>query len=144
MYICDYVTCCFIVNIFNYLFFVFIADATKKLHSHVEITITQTRLEGWPPLVDGIKVRLTCTAVFNKDNSVVDMWWTGVGVQKSVWVQQTKIMKQKYRYQKELHFRPWLELHAGKYTCHLAMRAADKHIHEVNKTIEVKGKFFIF
>ena len=122
------------------MYFAFTADATKKLHSHVEIKITQTRFEGWP-LVDGIKMRLTCSAVFNRNNFVVDMWWTGVGLQKSLWVQQTKIMKQNYRYQKDLLFRPWLELHAGKYTCHLVMRAADKHTHEVNKTIEVKGKF---
>ena len=90
-------------------------------------------------MLDGIKMRLTCSAVFIRNDFVVDMWWTGVGLQKSLWVQQAKIIKQKYSYQRDLFFSPWLELNAGMYTCHLAMRGTDKHTQVVNKTIEVKG-----
>ena len=86
-----------------------------------------------------------CIAAFDKQfnlaYSIVDMHWTG---KKSLWIYHPAIIKQEDRYQRELHFRPWLELNAGEYTCHVVIRTADNHIHVINKTIEVKSKHIIF
>ena len=139
-YICTFMHVTSIALTFNLS--VFSADAIKNFYPYVQIKIFRSR--GWSPLVDGIAVQFTCVATvdrrFNLAIFVVDMYWTGIGLQKSLWVQQFETKKQKNNCKRNLLFRPWLELHAGKYTCHLVMRVADKHIYIVNKTIEVKGK----
>ena len=115
--------------------------ASNKIDSHVEIEITQT---FGTKLVDGMELSLLCIAAFDKQfnltYSIVDMHWTG---KKSLWIYHPAIIKQEDRYQRELHFRPWLDLNAGEYTCHVVIRAADNHIHVINKTVEVKSKCII-
>ena len=116
--------------------------ASNKIHSHVEIEITQS---FETKLVDGMELSLMCIAEFDKQfnltYSIVDMHWTG---KKSLWIYHPAIIKQEDRYQRELHFRPWLELNAGEYTCHVVIKSADNHIYVINKTIEVKSKYIIF
>ena len=92
-------------------------------------------------MVDGIGLFLKCLAEFdsqlNLTYSFVDMYWTG---KKTLWTQQKDVIIQKVRYQRELRFKPWLDLNAGEYTCHVVIRAADNCIHTISKTIEVKSK----
>ena len=125
-------------NIFSYFCFDFTIGSINNIHSHVEIEVTQS---FGTKLVDGMELSLMCIVTFdmqiNLTYSIVDIYWTG---KKSLWTYHTAIMKQKNRYQRELHFRPWLELNAGEYTCHVVIKAADNHIYVINKTIEVKSK----
>ena len=129
-------------NMFSYFCFVITIDVTNKIHTHVEMEITQSFRTK---LVDGLELSLMCIAAFdgqfNLTYSIVDMHWTG---KNSLWTNHATVIKQKDRYQRELHFRPWLELNAGEYTCHVVIRTADNHIHVINKTIEVKSKYIIF
>ena len=128
------------VIIIRYFLF-FIVGVINKTQSHVEIEITQS---FGTKLVDGMELSLMCIAVFDKQfnltYSIVDMHWTG---KKSLWIYHPATIKQEDRYQRELHFRPWLDLNAGEYTCHVVIKSADNHIHVINKTIEVKSKFMI-
>jgi len=64
---------------------------------------------------------LTCTAsVINGTN--VDMRWSGKGLKQSLWVKQLQVTTQRNHIARELCFRPWLDLHAGKYTCYVDVK----------------------
>ena len=68
------------------------------------------------------------------------MYWTG---KNNLWTQQKGVIKWKDRCERELHFKPWLDLNAGEYTCHEVIKAADNCIYVINKTVEVKSKYSI-
>ena len=128
MYVC-FSNLCIFVGAFNIL------------HSQVHLNITQ--LIPWPPLVDGITMKLTCTALIDSNYSVtrfIDMQWTGLGLHKSLWVKQLEIKKRQYGFERTLYFDPWLDSHAGVYTCRLIMKNKDNDTFVIDKTKEVKGK----
>ena len=93
-------------------------------------------------MVDGIGLFVRCIVEFdsqlNLTYSFVDIYWTG---KKTLWMQQKDVIKQKDTYERELRFKPWLDLNAGEYTCHVVIRATDNQIHVINKSIEVKSKY---
>ena len=106
------------------------------MHPDVEMNITQSI--PWPPLVDAINMKLTCIAERKYDFiEFVAIKWTG---KKSIWVTQSEITKQGDSIKVDLLFSPWLESHAGVYTCQLVME--DKNSSRFmlnNKVVEVKG-----
>ena len=67
------------------------------------------------------------------------MRWSGVGLQQSLWVKQSNISRQEDYIKRTLYFEPWLDLHAGEYTCSLVIRNVDNCYFMMNKTIEIKG-----
>ena len=102
------------------------------MHPDVKMKITQ--LITWPPLVDGINMKLTCIAKRKYD--FITIKWTG---KKSIWVKQSEITKQGDSIKVDLLFIPWLESHAGVYTCHLVMKDKNNSTFMLNKDVEVKG-----
>ena len=95
-----------------------------------------TQLMQWP-LIDAIAMQLTCTASvgWNLDD-FVDMKWTGPGLQRSLWIEQADLVKHKNCFERTLQFRPWLDTHAGEYTCHLIMKNNNNSVYQ---SIKVKG-----
>ena len=119
----------------------YFAGAFNISHSQVQLNITQ--LIPWPPLVDGITMKLTCTALIDANNSLVrfvDMQWSGPGLNKSLWVKQSGMKKQQYEFERTLHFDPWLDSHAGEYTCRIIMKDKDDKTFTIDKIKEVKHK----
>ena len=102
------------------------------MHSDVEMKITQSIT--WPPLVDGINMKLTCIAERKYD--FITIKWTG---KKSIWVKQSEITKQGDSIKVDLLFIPWLESHAGVYTCRLVMKDKNNSTFMLNKDVKVKG-----
>ena len=92
----------------------------------------------WPPLVDAINMKLTCIAERKYDFiKFVAIKWTG---KKSIWVKQSEITKQGDSIKIDLLFIPWLESHAGVYTCQLVMKDKNNSTFMLkNKVVEVKG-----
>lgn len=98
------------------------------------------------PLVDAITMKLTCMIIFDSGHhlsSYIDMRWTGIGLKKSLWVKQSDIRKGTDYFELSLNFNPWLNSHAGEYTCHFAIKDKGISIFTLNKTFEVKGKYHI-
>ena len=128
------------------------ADVTKKpeviqkVRPQVKVMITQA-LGNRHPLVDGVPQTLTCQ-VFSDENygldKFIDMRWSGVSFQKSLWVKQYPIKKEKDHIERKLEFRPCLEYHAGDYTCHLTVRDKDGSTFMVNETKQLKRKYHIY
>ena len=113
-----------------------------ELHPHVELEVSQTVV--WPPIVDAIKLQLTCEAIVKNKHEAITfdaIDWTGGGVRKSLWVQLIGVKKKaKDHIERAVLFKPWLESHAGMYTCHLVIKDEHNSIFMLHKTIEVKGK----
>ena len=84
---------------------------------------------------DGFRMYLRCVAAVNSDHHV-DMRWSGDGLQQqSHWVRQTHVTRQGGYVERKLSFNPWLDSHAGEYTCNLNVN--DKFT--VKKTIVVSS-----
>ena len=92
----------------------------------------------YPSLVDALRMKLTCTAAFKKNYKFVDMEWTGM---KSIWVTQSKIIKEKGLIKRYLIFSPWLYFHKGDYDCHLIIKDNHNSKFMLNKTMKVVGKY---
>ena len=104
--------------------------------------ITQSII--WPPLIDGIILKLTCIAERKYEFiEFVTIKWTGEGLEKSIWVKQSGIKKQKDSFKIDLLFMPWLDSHAGEYTCHVEMKDINSSTITLTekKVIEVKGTY---
>ena len=113
-----------------------------EMHPNVEMSITRSML--WPPMVDGIKMKLACVASIKTkfdDINFATITWTGLRMQKSLWIRQPKvtIAKDKSRVRRYLEFIPWLESDDGEYFCHLIIEDRNKGIFIMNKAVEVKG-----
>ena len=217
MRVCTYVhnkcnTCCHYFYPFN----------AGELHPHVELDVAQSVV--WPPFVDAINLELLCKASVKNEYEIIAFEWTGVGVHKSLWVQQSNITKKNdhvwaqqsditkknnhvwvqqsditkkndhvwvqqsdiakkndhvwvqqsditkkndhvwvqrsaitkknnhvwvqrsditkrnNHVERRVMLKPWLESHAGIYTCHLAIKDKQASIYIMYKAIEVKGK----
>ena len=128
------------------------ADVTKqpeviqKVRPQVKAMITQA-LGNRHPLVDGVPQTLTCQVFSDENyglNKFIDIRWSGVSFQKSLWVKQYPIKKENDHIERKLEFRPCLEYHAGDYTCHLTVRDKDGSTFMVNKTKQLKRKYHIY
>jgi len=164
------------------------------LHPYVEFDVAQSVV--WPPFIDGINLELLCKASVKNEYEIIAFEWTGVGVHKSLWVQQSDITKKNdhvwaqqsditkknnhvwvqqsditkkndhvwvqqsditkkndhlwvqrsditkrnNHVERRVMLKPWLESHAGIYTCHLAIKDNQASIYIMYKAIEVKGK----
>ena len=121
------------------LYHLFIAKNTVNLH--VELKITQLMDFS---LIDGYRMHLTCMAsISNKYlTSYVDMTWSGMGLQQSLWVEQSGSKKEEGYIERKLLFEPWLDLHAGEYTCKLVIKDKGKMNDDfvVDKPFVVTGK----
>ena len=109
-----------------------------EIHPNVRMNITQSI--PWPPLVDGINMKLTCIAE-RKYSFIkfVAIKWTG---KKSIWVKQSQVTKQGDSIKVDLLFSPWLESHVGVYTCQLVMEDKNNSTFMLNnKVVEVKGTY---
>jgi len=71
----------------------------------------------------------------------VDMRWSGIGLKQSLWVNQLQVTTQGNHTMRKLCFRPWLDLHAGKYTCHVDVKVTNSSELTENKTITVNGMY---
>lgn len=68
-------------------------------------------------------MRLTCKATVMKNNlNQYTMKWSGKNLEQSVWITQSEVIKQGNNIKRYLTFKPWLDSHKGKYTCHLIMK----------------------
>lgn len=96
-------------------------------------------------LVDGFTMCMICMASVIKGNSTyhVDMRWSGVGLQQSLWVNQLQVMRHRNCIVRKLCFSPWLDSHAGEYTCHVVMKDDVNFIIILNKTCTVNGMLHI-
>ena len=97
----------------------------------------------WPPFLDAIKLELTCEASVKNEDEIVAIEWTGVSVHKSVWVEESFIINDLDYVERTIIFQPWLESHAGIYTCYLVIKDKHNSIFMMHKTIEVKGKHLV-
>ena len=121
-------------------------DSPKDLL--VELEITQTM--GFA-LIDGYRMHLTCSTSKSNNSAIayVDMRWSGIGL-RSLWVKQSDVNKQNDSIERKLFFEPWLDQHAGEYTCHLTVKvnnshtatANNSHTVTVNKTYLLSGKCY--
>jgi len=123
-YIAMCISCCFINT-----------DVTINLKPHVQINITQSMDL---PMIESFRMYLTCMASVNKGNYHVDIKWSGKGL-KSLWITQLQVMKQGKLTMRKLYFHPWLDSHAGNYTCHVNVKDTDNSELIVNKTFTVNG-----
>ena len=87
-------------------------------------------------LIDGYKMNLVCTVSTNIETNVA-IHWRGVGP-KSMWVHQSSVSQKANKYSRQLLFRPWLDVHAGEYTCMVMM---DDTQCKVEKSISVESTF---
>ena len=88
---------------------------------------------------DGYRMYLKCSASVNNYHHV-DMRWSGRGLQQSLWVRQAHVTRQEGYIERKLFFKPWLDLHAGEYTCNLNVRDDKSKLFTVKKSIIVNGK----
>ena len=119
-------------------FYLFIVG---KLYPHVELDVSQKVV--WPPMVDAIKLQMTCKAIVKngrKAITFVAIDWTGGDVHKSAWINLMQVKEAENHIERAVLFKPWLESHAGIYTCHLVIKDEHNSIFMIHKTIEVKGK----
>ena len=110
------------------------------LHPYVALKVSQRVV--WPPVVDGIKLQLTCKAIVKNGHEAITfdaIDWTGGSVRKSLWVKLGRSTKTENSIERAVLFKPWLESHAGMYTCHLVIKDNYNSIFMMHKTIEVKG-----
>ena len=87
---------------------------------------------------DGYRMYLTCVASVNSSHRV-DMRWSGKAFPQSLWIQQAHVMRQGDYIERKLIFKPWLDFHAGEYTCNLIVKD-NKFKFTVKKTTVVNGK----
>ena len=92
------------------------------------------------PGIDCFRMHLTCTVLINHTNDStnvkVDLHWSGVGL-KSMWIQQSSVSQQGNKYERKLMFDPWLDVHAGLYTCHVMMK--DSNCTTIDKNITLQS-----
>ena len=89
-------------------------------------------------LIDGYRMNLVCTVSTNIETNVA-IHWRGVGL-KSMWVHQPSVSRQANKYSRQLSFRPWLDEHAGEYTCMVMMKDT---LCRVDKNISVESTFCV-
>ena len=89
---------------------------------------------------DGYRMYLTCAASVNINlTDKVVMTWSGMGLQQSLWVSRSHVTKQEGYIERKLFFKPWLDMHAGEYTCNLKIKGSSPKF-TVKKAIMVTGK----
>ena len=88
---------------------------------------------------DGYRMYLKCVVSVNS-NHRVDMRWSGRGLQQSLWARQAHVTRQGGCIERKLFFKPWLDFHAGEYTCNLNISDNNSKFVTVKKTIIVSGK----
>ena len=95
------------------------------------------------PLTDGYTMCAACMASVTKGNSSyhVNMRWGGIGMQRSLWVNQLEAVTYRNCIVKKLCFSPWLNSQAGEYTCYLTVEGYNDFEITVNKTITVYGTY---
>ena len=113
-------------------------DVVDKSYRHVQMNITQSMEIT---LVDSFSMCLTCMASVTNNNRTYDviMRWSGVGLRKSLWVNQLPVVTYKNCIVRKLCFVPWLSSHAGGYTCHVDVKDDHKFEFTVNQTFTVNG-----
>jgi len=111
-------------------------DATLQ-PNHVQINITQSMDLS---MIEGFRMYLICMASVIEGNSTyhIDIRWSGEGL-RSVWVEQLQVMAEGNWTVRKLHFQPWLDTHAGTYTCHVDVKDTDNSKLTVEKTITLNG-----
>ena len=86
---------------------------------------------------DGYRMYLACAASVNINlTDKVVMTWSGMGLQQSLWVSRSHVTKQEGYIERKLFFKPWLDMHAGEYTCNLKIKGK----FTVKKAIMITGK----
>ena len=95
-------------------------------------------------LTDALKMTLTCKAIVGKNNSIwYDMRWSGMNTKLSVWMEQSHVAKKGDNVERRLIFRPWLDLLAGEYTCHL-IEKNHNNAKIYNKSFVISGMLLVF
>ena len=109
---------------------------------HVELEITQTMGLA---LIDGYRMHLICSNSKSSNDAIayVDMSWSSMGL-RSLWVKQSDAERQDDYIERKLFFEPWLDQHAGEYTCHLTVKVNNSHTVTVNKTYILSGKCYVY
>ena len=94
-------------------------------------------------ITDALRMSLKCTATVSKnDLAKYDMRWSGMDLEHSLWIKQSHVTRQGNNIERRLFFKPWLDSHAGKYTCHLIIRNyPDIMMH--NKSYLIQGNSYI-
>ena len=112
----------------------------NSFYPHVQMNITR-KMEI--PLIDGYTMCIMCMASVTKGNSSyhVDMSWSGIGMQQSLWVNQLEAVTYRKCIVRKLCFSPWLNSQAGEYTCYLTVEGNNNFKIAVNKTIAVYGMY---
>jgi len=100
------------------------------------MNITQSMEQS---LVGGYKMCLICMASVIRGN-YVNMRWSGKGM-KSLWVKQLQAMIHGNGTVKKLCFKPWLDVHAGKYTCRVYVKNSDNYEFIVKKLFTINGMY---
>ena len=140
MYQCMYI-CNLLISLFD--IFIYLAksntDVIKRALPKVEIMINGPSGKK-PPLLNAVRYGLTCKSCDSKF-SFIDVNWSGVMFQKSVWVTQLEVKRDRICIERDLDFHPYLEHHMGAYTCHFTVRDNDGSTFVVNKTMNIKGKY---
>ena len=138
MYMHTVCTCRYVCTTYVWIYCQFIdTDVTSSLQQHVQLNIIQSMERS---LVDGYRMCLTCMASGITGN-YVDMRWSGKGLKQSLWVNQLQVTTQGNYIVRKLCFGPWLDLHAGKYTCHVDAKDTNGSELIENKTIIVNGMY---
>ena len=90
-------------------------------------------------ITDALRMSLKCTATVGKNNlAKYDMTWSGMDLEHSLWIKQSHVTKQGDNIERTLLFMPWLNSHAGEYTCYLVIRNyPDILMH--NKSYAIQG-----
>ena len=113
----------------------------KAVNMHLKLKITQSMGIS---MIDGYRMHLTCAVSLSNDDLTpyIDMTWSGLGLLQSLWVQQSNVKKYNAYIERKLLFEPWLDLHAGEYTCNLAVKDIDNmnNTFVVNRPFVVSGK----
>ena len=111
-----------------------------------DVEIQTTQQVTWPPYLDALNMKLTCKAKVKSGHgpvSFVNIKWTGVGLQKSIWVKQSNMVLSNNNAEIHISFVPWLVSQAGMYTCHVVAKGEQSRIFMVEKTVEVKSKYYV-
>ena len=91
-------------------------------------------------IIDALVMSLKCTATVGKNNlAKYDMTWSGMDLEHSLWIKQSHVTKQGDNIERTLLFMPWLNSHAGEYTCHLVIRNYPDIIMMHNKSYVIQG-----
>jgi len=95
-------------------------------------------------ITDALRMSLKCTATVGKNNLArYDMKWSGVHSEHSLWIQQSHITKKGDNIERSLTFKPWLDLLAGEYTCHLVVKNHPSTMMH-NKSYVISGMYVMY